>query len=332
MNLIEILLPLLLLFALGAGMLAWFTRATARRVEAALPPAGRLLDVAGTRLHVLERGAGPPLLLIHGLGAQMQSFNYGMVERLAVQFRVIAVDRPGSGYSERAPGAAADVFTQAAAIAALLDALQLEPPLVVGHSLGGAVALTLALDHPHRVAGLALVAPLAHAPAEAPAAFRALTIEAPRLRKLFAWTLATPATITYGRALLAQVFAPEAVPPDYATRGGGLLGLRPGAFLAASEDMQALPDAMPVIEARYPELKMPVAVLYGRDDRVLDWEANGQALVEKVAGASLQLVEGGHMLPVTQAALTAAFIEQAAQRVFGLQPDATKDGSRSGSS
>jgi pimeloyl-ACP methyl ester carboxylesterase len=57
-------------------------------------------------------------------------------------------------------------------------------------------------------------------------------------------------------------------------------------------------------------------VLYGRDDRILDWKANGQALVDKVPGARLELVEGGHMLPITQPGVTADFIEAMIDRVI----------------
>jgi surfactin synthase thioesterase subunit len=67
---------------------------------------------------------------------------------------------------------------------------------------------------------------------------------------------------------------------------------------------------------------VPVSVLYGKDDRILDWKANGQALVDKVPGARLELIEGGHMLPVTQVAATADFIEAA---VHGLSTHSAKD-------
>ena len=89
------------------------------------------------------------------------------------------------------------------------------------------MALALALEHPQHVAGLALVAPLTHLPegGKPPAAFRALTIATPWLRTLFAWTLAVPASIAGRRAVLEQVFGPEPVPHDFATRGGGLLAL-----------------------------------------------------------------------------------------------------------
>ena len=120
---------------------------------------------------------------------------------------------------------------------------------------------------------------------------------------------AIPLGIVTSKGILREVFGPESAPPDFATRGGGLLGLRPGAFLAGSADVQALAGHMPRIEGRYGELRMPVHVLFGRGDRLLDWRANGQALVDKLPDGRLQLVEGGHMLPVTQPELTASFIE-----------------------
>ncbi|MGI4843138.1 MAG: alpha/beta fold hydrolase [Janthinobacterium lividum] len=290
-------------------LLAAFSRRTARRIEAFLPPAGRFVEVEGVRLHVRDEGNGPAILLIHGLGGQMAHFNYGAVRALSSRYRVVAVDRPGSGYSTRPGGVPADLATQARAIAALIDRLGLERPTVVGHSLGGATALTLALEHPHQVGALALLAPLSHAPDAVPPVFRSMTIETAWLRRLFAATLAVPLGILGSKAILRDVFGPESVPADFATRGGGLLGLRPQAFLAGSADVQALRHHMPHIEGRYGELGMPVAVLFGRDDRMLDWRANGQALVDKVAGARLELVDGGHMLPVTQPERTAAFIE-----------------------
>jgi pimeloyl-ACP methyl ester carboxylesterase len=306
--------------AIVAAALALFTRRTARRIEAYLPPTGRFIDVPGARLHVREQGSGQPLLLVHGLAGQMAHFSYGVLERLAGEYRVVIVDRPGSGYSTRGAAAGASLAEQAQALAGLINTLQLERPLVVGHSLGGAVALTLALEHPDKVGALALVAPLTHAPEGVPAVFKALTIRSGFVRKLVAWTVATPASIARSSKTLAQVFGPEPAPADFATKGGGLLSLRPSQFLSASSDLQTLPDSMPALEARYGELKVPLAVLYGREDRLLDWQANGQALVDKVPGATLKLVDGGHMLPITQPDLTAGFIREAARAQAALQP------------
>lgn len=310
-----------LLYATGAVVLALvllyqFSVRTQRRIEEALPPTGLFVEADGVRMHVRDEGAGPALLLVHGLNGQMAHFNYGAVRELSQRYRVVSIDRPGSGYSSRPGGVAADLSTQARAIAALIDRLNLGRPTVVGHSLGGAAALTLALEHPGKVGALALVAPLTHTDGSVPSAFRALAIETGWLRTLFAWTLAVPAGIAGSKAVLRQVFAPEAPVRDFATRGGGLLSLRPSQFLASSADLRTLREHMPRLQQRYGELAalgIPVHVLFGRGDRILDWRMNGQALADKVAGCKLELVEGGHMLPVTQPALTARFIIEAAE-------------------
>jgi pimeloyl-ACP methyl ester carboxylesterase len=300
------------LAALVLAALALFTWRTARRIEAYLPPAGRFIDVPGARLHVREQGSGQALLLIHGLAGQMAHYSYALLDLLAQDHRVVIVDRPGSGYSTRDGATGASLSAQAGALAALIDTLQLGQPVVVGHSLGGAVALALALEYPGKVGAVALLAPLTHAPDTVPGVFKALTIRSKLMRKLVAWTLATPASIARSNQVLAEVFGPEPVPADFATRGGGLLGLRPSQFLSACGDLQALPEAMPALEASYRDIKVPVSVLFGRGDRLLDWQANGQALADKVPGATLKLVDGGHMLPITQPEQAAGFIREAA--------------------
>src|SRR5580658_10870076 len=147
---------IVLAWILGAGLallglilsgLALFTGLTARRVEKALPPQGRFIEVDGARIHYLDEGSGPTLLLVHGLAGQMRNFTHALLDRLKGQFRVVILDRPGCGYSTPAPGASAAISAQASLIARFIDALGLERPLVVGHSMGGAIALALALNH-----------------------------------------------------------------------------------------------------------------------------------------------------------------------------------------
>lgn len=315
-----VLLALLLPLLLGV-VLALFTRSVVRRIEAALPPQGRFVEVPGARLHIVDQGpaqAGggqPTLLLIHGLAGNLGHYTYGMVERLAVHHRVVAVDRPGSGWSARGSNAPANLYAQADTMAALLDALGLQRVVVVGHSLGGALALALAQRHPARVAALALLAPLTRTPGGVPRAFAGIDIQARWLQRLVAWTLAVPFAMVRRERLLGVVFGPEAVPADYATRGCGLLGLRPNHFVAACTDLAAVAQDMDAINQRYAAMALPVRVLYGRGDRILNPAEQGQGLVEALPGAELELVDGGHMLPLTQPEGTAAFVRRVVQAV-----------------
>ncbi len=309
-------LPLLIPLVLAAALagLGLFTRRLAHRVERFLPPQGRFVDVPGARLHVVERGEGPPLLLVHGLAGQLSHFTYALVDDLARDFHVVAVDRPGSGYSVRAPGASAALGAQADVLAALIARLELGRPVVVGHSLGGALALALAQRHPEQVAGLALVAPLTHLVPDVPAVFRGMMIRQPWVRTLVAWTLAAPMAMAGRDKVLGVVFGPEAAPGDFATRGGGLHAVRPSHFIAASEDLAAIPEDLPRMMERYPDLRLPVGVLYGRGDRILSPRDQGEALVARVPGAQLRLIDGGHMLPITAPGPTADFIRAVAAR------------------
>ncbi|MGO9008010.1 MAG: alpha/beta fold hydrolase [Beijerinckiaceae bacterium] len=311
------------LLGLVLAGLALFAGWTARRVESALPPLGRFIEVDGARIHYLDIGSGPAIVLVHGLAGQMRNFTHSLLGRLKSEYRVVILDRPGSGYSTRAPGASAAIGAQATTIARFIEALGLDRPLVVGHSLGGAVALSLALNHPDRVGGLALLAPVTHPPENVPPPFQGLAITSPLLRWLVAWTLAIPASIANGKSTLEAIFGPQPVPADFATRGGGLLSLRSRSFINASRDLMAANEDLADMPARYPSLVIPVGVLFGTGDRLLDPVTHGEALAAKLPSLDLELIEGGgHMILVASADRSAQFIVRMARRVAaGATPE-----------
>ena len=307
---------LAVVFVLLVGGLVAFAAWTASRVEKAVPPLGTFIEVEGTPIHYVDEGQGQPIVLVHGLAAQMQHLTYALREPLRQNYRVIFLDRPGAGYSERKPGTSARLTAQGDMVAALIEKLGLVRPRGGGHARGGAVARATALDHPESVGGLALIAPLTHPQDNPPEALKRLAIATPAMRMIVAWTLAVPSTILGGKAALAMVFAPDTVPADFGTRGGGLLGIRPKAFYSASSDMVAVRDDLDDMVARYPSLAMPVGILFGTRDGILDPAVQGEPMVGKVAGLALESVEGrGHMLPISATDRTVRFIAAMAERI-----------------
>lgn len=289
-----------------------FTQFTAYQVRRRFPPEGKFVDIDGDRLHYVDYGSGPPIVMVHGLCGQLRNFAYLELPRLAQSHRVIVVDRAGSGRSTRGPASQANVYAQARTIARFIATLELEKPLLVGHSLGGAIALAVGLDHPDSVSRIALIAPLTHTETEPPAAFKGLALRWPLLRRFASLTMGIPVMILQSRKAIDAIFAPEPVPRDFPIKGGGLMGLRPEAFYAASSDLVAAPEDLPEMERRYPTLGVPVSVLYGRQDAILGYRKHGEALKQKLPGVELTLVEGGHMLPVTQPVQTTDWIRDVA--------------------
>lgn len=296
---IWIIVGVVVLLALVVCGLILFTARTARQVEQAVPPLGRFIEVDGACIHYLDTGANgaaggrPPLLLIHRLAGQMRNFTHSLLDRLKHDHRVVVIDRPGSGYSSRPANVPATIRAQAETISRFAKALGLQRPLVVGHSLGGAIALALALDHPDQVAGLALLAPATHHPQRAPPPFGGLNITSPLIRHAVAWTLATPFAI-YNRAnVLRTLFGPQPVPRDFATKGGGFLNLRPSAFISASRDLVESHRTVDNMTARYGSLRVPLGILYGANDHVLDARAQGETLAALVPGTYYEVIEGG---------------------------------------
>ena len=118
----------------------------------------RSISTRTYRLSIMEAGTGPAVLALHGLGATKGSF-LPTVLALSERFRVIAVDQPGFGDSDKPIGVPYDPRFFAATALNLLDALEIDRAHVIGNSLGGRVALELGLRNPSRVGRLGLLAP-----------------------------------------------------------------------------------------------------------------------------------------------------------------------------
>jgi len=296
---------------IGAGLA--LTRLAIARIEAAHPPTGRFVDVEGGRLHVLELGPelGPPdapresgthadpfwpVVLVHGASGNLGDLRLALGDRLAQTRRVVLVDRPGHGWSDR-PGGEQDASParQAALIAQALDRFGLDRFVLVGHSLGGAVATAFTLAYPERVAGLVLLAAVTH-PWPGPLAWHYRLGGMPLVGFVFARAAALPVGELVLESGARGVFAPQPMPPDYLRQAGIRLLLRPAQFTANCQDVGALKGFVTAQAPRYGEIAVPTVVLTGDADTTVSPTLHSRAIAAVLPDARLVMLPGiGHM-------------------------------------
>ncbi|WP_137934614.1 alpha/beta fold hydrolase [Mesorhizobium comanense] len=312
---------LLLVVTLAVACLVLATFWIAAKATRLVPPVGKFIEIDGNRIHYVDEGEGRPIVFVHGLGAQLHHFRHTIFGRFGPGYRLIALDRPGSGYSVRAAGATGRLPEQAQLVRRFIETLGLERPLVVGHSLGGAITLTLAVEHPDAISGIALLAPLTHLEAGMREKTGLLNIPSRPLRWIMAHTVAIPMSLRYARPTMEFIFAPQTLPADYMTAGGGWLGLRPAHFQATSADVVAIERDLGRIEQRYGEIAMPAGILFGTADRVLDFHVHGAPMQGKIGALDFEAVDGiGHMPQFAEPKRIVDFIERIASRAFPSRP------------
>jgi len=275
----------------------------ARLIERAHPPRGRFVDLDGLRQHVVELGAGeetqkagPPIVLIHGAGCNLEDMRLALGERLAIRRRVIMVDRAGLGWSERKGRRGSSPAYQARMLRDVLDRLSVEHAVIVGHSWGGALALSFALDHPARVAGLVLLAPPLY-PFPRSMTWLYALFAMPGLGWLYARTLALPVGLPFIGMAMASAFLPQLPPRFYIKRSAALLLLRPHVFLANARDVADLRAFHARESARYSALGAPAVIVTGSRDMVVAPRRHALLFAATAPRAKLVVLPGiGHML------------------------------------
>lgn len=268
-------------------------------IERANPPTGRFVDVDGGRLHIVELGSpeAPPLLLLHGASGNLNDLRLAIGERLAQRYRVILIDRPGHGWSDR-PGGATDALpsAQAKLIHQAVISLGIKRPIVLGHSWSGSLATAYALAYPDDVRGLVLLAPVTH---EWPGGIGWINdvVAIPVIGQLIASTLVLPSGYFMLQPGVAAVFKPNTPPPEYNTRTGVAMLLRPREFIANAQDLSVLKAFVREQSRRYGELKMPVEIIAGDVDSVVYTDIHSRAIAKQIPHAVLTVLPGlGHMV------------------------------------
>lgn len=292
------------------------TPSSSPKIQSERPPStSKFVTVDGTRLHFLIKGQGRPVVLIHGNPGSGKDWTR-VFGPLAANHKAIAFDRPGHGRSERPKHIDATVEVQARLLHDALKQLQVERPIVVGHSWGGALALVYAINYPQEVAGVVLVAPAAYASQDGVS----LVTELPAvpvigdavnfvLRPLFA--------ATFVRSELKKAFSPDPVPKNY-LRSVLSEWTRSKKVKAYSLDETSLNDSLKKFSPRYPEISVPVSILAGDSDLIVSEKNNAERLHQTLPKSLLTVLpKTGHQIPFTRPQAVLDEIESV-QRLSGL--------------
>ncbi len=299
-------------------------RAYVARTDARFPPTGRFIDADGVRLHVREAGplgalgstastpangselttdagesAGGPrsqrLLLIHGASSNLLELWGPLAEEFSPLHRVIAYDRPGMGHSQRAKRDAHTMASQAKCAARVLEQTGEEPAIIVAHSLGAGVALRLALDHPHLVSGLVLIAPACNPYPWKPAWWARLSAQ-PVIGDLFCNLIIPWLGPPMSPQSVANNFWPAPVPVNYLEHAGVPMIFKPRAFRASAFDVVASNTEFGAQQPRYAELFTPTIIVTAEKDKIVSPKRHARALAVDMPAAELVIApDTGHM-------------------------------------
>ena len=287
-----------LVAAVGLAASALYVREETSRAERDFPPTGKSITVRGVRLHFIDTGgADPVLVLLHGNGAMIADMEIsGLVDEAAKRYRVIVFDRPGYGYSERprdrawGPKEQADLFRDAFA------QLGFVRPLVFGHSWGTQVALSLALDHPDSVGGLVLASGYYFPTARADG-IMAAPATVPILGDFMRHTVSPLIAGVMAPGMFRKMFAPQPVPSRFSAEFPVGLTLRPSQTRASSEETVMMVPAAAALEGRYRELRLPVCIMAGGADRIVDTDSQAVRLHSVIGLSEMRVLPGlGHMM------------------------------------
>lgn len=297
--------------AAGLAAAALLVRYKADRASRVHPAGGRFVEVGGARLHYVEEGDGPPLVLLHGLGSMVEDFLLsGLVARARDRYRVLVFDRPGYGHSTRPRDRRWTPAAQAALLREALRALRAERPIVLGHSWGALVAVALALQDPAVPRSLVLASGLYFpsvrldvallAPPAIPGAGMLLRHTISPLLGRAAWPL-----------WLRMLFHPAPVPPAFEALAWK--ALRPDTLRAVAEEALQAGPVTAGFARRYAELGLPVVLAAGTQDRYVSARSHTARLAGILPGASvLSSARSGHMVHHSDTALVLQAIDRAA--------------------
>ncbi|WP_394177086.1 alpha/beta fold hydrolase [Yoonia maritima] len=311
----------------GAVLSGCSSQSRTTKAEQTHPPLGDFVSINGKRVHYVQSGKGPHVVLLHGAGGNLREFTFSLMDQLATRYTVTAFDRPGLGYTDQVPGvprhATATVGDspqdQARMIRAAAEVLEINAPIVAGHSYGGIVSYAWAvegLDTPSAVnasgivsmAGVTMPWPGKLAPY--------YTVNGSALGGAFTVPMISalvPRGVVNSR--IESTFAPQPAPTGYAEYIGAGLTLRPDSFRANVRQVNTLRPHVVTLSQRYPELTLPIEIVHGTADTTVPIHIHAEEIIKIVPSANLTRLDGiGHMPQQTNPDAVIAAIDRAAAR------------------
>ncbi len=316
--------PVVLALALYA-----FTAWKARAIEQEFPNVGELIDIGGLRLNSVFVPAGenadlPPIIFIHGASGNLRDQMHAFQAKLAGRADLLFLDRPGHGYSERGGPENDWPDGQAHAIARLMEKRGIAKAIIVGHSFGGAIAASFALEHPDKTAGLLFLAPATH-PWPGGVDWYYNLAKMPVGGWLFTRLVALPAGLSRIDSGTRFVFAPNARPDDYMEATAPALVLRPAAFRNNATDVANLLEYVRRVQLRYAEIRTPTVIVTGDTDGVVYEEIHSRGLARDIAGSELVWIRNlGHKPDYVVTDLAIEALEKIAGKDRDLQESARR--------
>lgn len=298
---ITVLLLLAAMIVAGTGLALKRADLREAQSEARNLPEGQIVKVAGRDVHVVIKGEGPDLVLIHGAGGSTRDFTFAFADLLTESYRVLIFDRPGHGWTQQIDADFDKAWTsksdspraQARHLAEAARQLGADKPLVLGHSYGGAVAMAWALES--EAAGIITLAGATMPwPGSIDWQYRLLgsAIGGALIPPI------APAFISqdYVDTTLIGVFKPDPVPDDYTNRAAVMMAVRTSTLRANHRQVNALRPNVVEMSQDYPTLSLPIEILHGTADKTVFAEIHAEPMAALVGDANVTFLEGvGHM-------------------------------------
>ena len=287
---------LLFVFVVLGALFVW-TSAQVLKIEDQYPPVGQFFGIDGEKTHFVDIDTAvaptlPPILFVHGASGNLKDQMTAFKRPLEEQARLIFVDRPGHGYSER--GLAETPAKQAERFKVLLDELKIEKTILVGHSLGAASVAAFAVLYPDRVQGLVFLAPATHS-WDTGVTWYYDVAAFPVIGEIFTETILLPVGQQALHSGSKAVFDPQPVPENYVVDAAIPLMLRPKTFRSNARDVANLNAFVKDFMGRYKEIMAPTVVITGDKDDIVAPSIHSIGLERDIDGAELVVLPGlGH--------------------------------------